>query len=247
MSKKKIILLAFILAVGVGGTYVAYNALAWARVAAEKIASDTLGVDVSVGSIDVSLTDKTVRVAGVTIGNPRGYDTPFAVRLGDIVVTADMLSRDALVIQNVSVSNNQIYLEMKGVKSNLAVLSDGIKTVSKKPKAKAQGAGTTSAAPTVTIKTLLIDNSSATVRAPLLNTDATLVLPPIRLTDIGQNNNQAAAVVAQITRAIVTAVLNAAARDGVLQNMAGVGVDKVKDGLKTGTDALKKGLEGLKF
>jgi hypothetical protein len=244
-AKKKIILLAFVLVVAGGGVYVACNALDWARIAAQNIASDALGVDVSVGSVDVSLADKSVRVSGVTIGNPRGYDTPYAVRLGAIKIAADILSRDQLAFRDVTVTDNTVFLEFKGVKSNLAALSNGIKTVPKKQ--TDSGHDKKSAGPNITIKTLLIDASSVTIRAPLLNTDTSLVVPPIRLTNVGQNNNQAAAVVAQITRAIISSVLNAAARNGVLGKITTTGTTLLDDGLKTGTDTLKKTLDRLKF
>ncbi len=243
MTSKKSIIAAVAVLVLLGGGYFVYrNMFDWIRIQAEKVASESLGVDVGIGSISVAFKDKTVRVKGIKIGNPKGFDTPYAVKLGLVEVQADVLSREKIVIKKVLVSDNSLHLEMKGPRSNLNALSQGIKG-----KGGNKASSGDSKPPTVNITDLVIEKTAMNVRSDMVKNQGAISLPTIRLKNVGQNNNQASAVVAQITRTVVNEALTAAARSGVLQNLSKQGVDTLKDGLKTGGDGLKKSLQGIGF
>jgi uncharacterized protein involved in outer membrane biogenesis len=242
MKTKNIVIVALLVALIGGGWFVYRNMFDWARIQAEKVASESLGVKVTIGSIGASFRDKSVSVKNIKIGNPKGFDTAYAVKLGDIQVVADVLSRDKVVIKKVLVSDNNINLEMKGASSNLNALQSGIKK-SGKPTASEK----TSKTPTLNIKDLVIDKSSINFQSDLVKNNGEVVMPTIHLKNVGQDNNQASAVVAQITRAVLNEALTAAARSGVLQNLSKAGTDALKGGLKTGTDELKKSLGKIKL
>jgi len=243
MAHKKKIIMAVVLLALIGGGYFVYrNMFDWIRLQAERVASDSLGVDVGIGSIDASFRNKTVRIKNIEIGNPKGYGMGDALKFGDIEIVADVLSRDRIVIKKVSVTDNEINLEMKGSKSNLNALSSGIKSGGGQPKSEESAK-----APTLNIEDLVIDKTKLTVKSNLVKSQGDITVPTIRLKNVGQNNNQATAVVAQIARAVLNEALSAAAKNGVLQNLSKAGVDTLKGGLKTGTEGFKKSLEGIGF
>src|SRR5262249_21620414 len=138
MKTKQLVTIAVIAALIGGGWFVYRNMFDWARIQAEKVASESLGGKVTIGSIGASLRDKTVSVKNIKIGNPKGFDTDYAVKLGDIEVVADVLSREKVVIKKVLVSDNSINLEMKGASSNLQALQSGIKKGGKPTKTESQ-------------------------------------------------------------------------------------------------------------
>jgi len=78
IAKITIYLIATVLAVTVlgGGIYVYMNLGNISKMIAENVASEALGVKVSIGEIDVSVKDKLVTVTDIRVRNPRGYKKP---------------------------------------------------------------------------------------------------------------------------------------------------------------------------
>ena len=56
----------------------------------ERYGSAVTGTAVEVDGVDLTLTSGLVDLAGVTVGNPRGYDTDYAVRIGSAAVALDI-------------------------------------------------------------------------------------------------------------------------------------------------------------
>lgn len=87
----------------------------------ERYGSAVTGTDVSVDGVDLALTAGRAELAGVTIGNPRGYETDYAVHIGRASVELDVgsLAGDVPVIEEIVLDGALINAEQREAASNL--------------------------------------------------------------------------------------------------------------------------------
>ena len=87
----------------------------------EKTASSTLGVPVTIKSIDLSILRGKVEIKGLVVNNPPGYANETLLELGDGVVNLDIgsLMSDTIKIQLVKLDNTKLTIEQKGLTNNL--------------------------------------------------------------------------------------------------------------------------------
>jgi hypothetical protein len=87
----------------------------------ESYGSALTGTDVDVAGVDLALTEGRADLAGITIGNPRGYETDHAVHIGHAGVALDIgsLAGDVPVIEELTVDGALINAEQRDVASNL--------------------------------------------------------------------------------------------------------------------------------
>lgn len=97
--RKLAVILAVVVAVLAGAAYWAFHSLDLiVRVAIEHYAPEVLGVSVKVRGIDISATDGRGSLRGLDIGNPGGFDAPYAVRVGEIRVALDPATATAPIV-----------------------------------------------------------------------------------------------------------------------------------------------------
>ena len=128
---KKLALIALIvLVVLAGGAYWALNSLDLiVRVAIEHYAPEVLGVAVKVRGIDISAADGRGALRGLEIGNPGGFDAPYAARVGEIRVALDPATATAAVvhIRELIVSSPAITYERSDRGTNLEAIQKNIR------------------------------------------------------------------------------------------------------------------------
>ena len=74
--------------VGVGA-YVFMNSGSLVKTAIEDMGPDYLLTDVSVDDVSLSLTDGRGTIRGLQLGNPPGFEGPYAMKLGEIKLAID--------------------------------------------------------------------------------------------------------------------------------------------------------------
>ncbi|MGD8733207.1 MAG: hypothetical protein PVI08_01890, partial [Gammaproteobacteria bacterium] len=57
--------------------------------AIEKAGSQATGVPVAVSGVSISLKEGSGEIRGLTVGNPPGFDSDYALKLGSISMTID--------------------------------------------------------------------------------------------------------------------------------------------------------------
>ena len=98
--KKALIVLVVLAVVVAGGVYLAYNSLdVLVKMALEHYGPDVTGVPVKVGEVKLSMRDGRGSLKGVEIGNPPGFSSPRAARLGEISVALDPATIRAPVVR----------------------------------------------------------------------------------------------------------------------------------------------------
>jgi hypothetical protein len=87
----------------------------------ERYGSAVTGTDVDVDGVDLALTAGRAHFTGLTVDNPSGYDTDYAVRIGTATVSLDIgsLAGDVPVVKDLEIDGALINAEQRGTASNL--------------------------------------------------------------------------------------------------------------------------------
>ena len=208
----------------------------------EKVASSTLGVPVTIKSINLSILRGKVEIKGLVVNNPPGYDpNETLLELGDGVVNLDIgsLMSDTIKIQLVKLDNTKLTIEQKGLTNNLNEI------VNKLPKEEKEAAPKTEkAGKNLTVAKLEITGTNVRMKVPPAPA-VSLKLDPIIMENLGTDSKLSVAkLVGKVMSALAVGVAKqaagstaelgkSAAKEGqkALEKTAGAGKDAV-DGIK---------------
>lgn len=129
-----VILLVALLVVGGLFFYGLRNLDSIIETAVERFGSDATQTEVAVGGVQVDLQKGRLQLADLTVANPPGYNTDYALALGGVAVQVDPSSissrEDAVVvIDEISVDGAHIVAELQGLeKSNLQELAKNVQS-----------------------------------------------------------------------------------------------------------------------
>jgi len=147
---------------------------------------------VLVGSVEFSPFTGVGALDGLTVGNPAGFSSPYAVVVDRIALQAEsgsLLGDGPVIIDSATVIAPQITYEAKSptATSNLEAIKNNAKAYAATPAATE----TASSARKVIIRDLTIMGGSITLDVPLPGAALTVPLPPLHLTNIGADTNGA--------------------------------------------------------
>ncbi len=234
-----------------GGVYLYMNFGSLAKQLGEKIATQALGVPVTIGNVQVSIPDRTAGVTNIRIGNPDGFEKDTILTIGGIRITIDTIKTDLATFNAIQVVNSEINLEMGGKGSNLQALQRQIKDRAKanaaadKEKAAQQNADEAKATKgnpeniKVIIRDFTMQDTKINANISGLGEDvANVTMPDLVLKDIGvkQNGVLAREAIAQILDAVMRSAQNTAATEGLVGNIS---VDSIKEKGQEAIDKIK--------
>lgn len=229
MKLRSLVLVALAAAVLVAG-----GALWWlwssrdalVREAIEKFGPEITGVAVSVKEVKLEPLEGKGMIGGLRLGNPKGFEAPSALTLGEMRLSMDpaSITKDVVVIREVVLQSPEITYERGGGSNNLDVIQknvDGYVARMAGPK-KEEGPK----------KKFLVENLYVRGGKVHFGTSVTLPLPDLHLRDIGKKSNGASAgeVVKQAWGAIVRSSMNLASRAGAA----------IKQGAKSAVEGAKR-------
>jgi hypothetical protein len=179
--------------------------------AIEKHGSEVTQTSVGVSGVELSLREGKGSIKGLRIGNPEGFKEDDAFTLDDITLDIDIqsLRDDPIVIDEIRISAPVVYAEAleTGV-TNIDVLRKNVE------KSTGSGGGEGDSKKTekrLRIKKFIFEEGRIEVDATALGIEKrTLVLPEIRLSDIGGPNG---AGPDEITRIVLVTVAKEAASE----------------------------------
>ncbi len=223
----------------IGGAYVFYNLSGFVKPYIERTASQTLGVRVTLGGLDISLQDKSVRATNLKIGNPDGFKTSYAVLVPDINIVLDTVSQELVTFKDISVTGTEVNLEVTPNGTNLQAIRNQLNTAPQSPE-EARNKEVAK----VIINKLALSGAKINPSVTLIegrNLEPVLV-PPVYLNGIGRKENGVLAheAMAQVFAAISRDLNQAAGNAGLLQ---GVSPDALKDMGATQVEQLKEKLK----
>lgn len=198
MKKLLIVLVLLVAVVGVVVWRLYANLDSIVAQAIEETGTEVTGTAVAVSGVELQLLDGKAAVSGIDVANPPGFPSPSIFRLGRIAVAIDIesLSDGPIVIDELLVSQPQVFLEMNGEnRSNLKALKNNIDSYATADAAQS-GASTATqdTALRFIIRKLVFDGghlSASSALAP--DKPAATDLPGFEMTDLGKARGGATA------------------------------------------------------
>jgi hypothetical protein len=226
-KKPPLVLTAIVVLVLLFGGYLYMNFGSLITRAAEKIASNALGVNVDIGWIDISTADKTATVHSLKIANPPGYSKPHAMTADKIVIKLNTATQELIDFGDIQVKGSVVNVEVseKGVN-----LNDLKNLANRKKQRESMGAKQVR----VIIQRMVIETSTLNPSFSLLKKDIKPVeMPPVTFSKMGGGGGMEAgdAVVQVLTRYLSKAE-SQARQGGLLKELS-----TIEDVQKTLDDA----------
>jgi hypothetical protein len=223
------IALLLLLVIGVF-VYVGYNTNSIVKNAIETIGPQYLGAAVRVKDVDISLQDGRGTLTDLEIGNPSGYEGPYALRVGTVSMTLDVAqsSTGLVVLKRVTIDGARVAAIAKSAKdTNFRALSSNVPASNSSPMK-------------LIIDQFDLTNTQAAVTSPLLSRAVEVNVPDVHLKDIGRSSGGVGvgAVIEQILAPITKAIGRSLSEAGI--QSLGVDPNQLKsDAAQRMNDALQ--------
>jgi hypothetical protein len=162
----------------------------------EKYGREALQANVTLADADVSLKSGQGQLKGLVVGNPKGFATASALKLGEVKVVLDTsrTTKDVIVLKEILIAAPQVTYEMASGGSNFDALQKNAQAYAKlmggdgaKKKEEKKGEG-----PKLIIDNLYVRDGKVGVSHALLKgKQLDAPLPNIHLKDIGKEKKGA--------------------------------------------------------
>ena len=208
-----------------------------AKAAIEKGSTAALGVQTKLGSAKLKIFDGQLKMSGLDVANPAGFQSKHFLNLkdGDVAVTLGSLTHDVVEVPHLTLADLDVNLEKKAGKSNYQVILDNLK-----------GSETDSSPSSKEGKRFIIKNldiKNVKVHLDMLGVGGNLSkinvpIDEIKLENVGSDSNKGV-LLKDLTGVIIKAIFAAAIDKGGSLIPADIG-GELKNGL-----AQLQGLEKL--
>jgi hypothetical protein len=193
-----------------------------------------LGVSVQVGTVEISTQSGRGNLRNIVVGNPSGYSSTQAVRIGEaaLALDASTITSDVVVIREITVDAPDITYELVGGKANLEVIQRNIEAALRREGGSGSAAAQDSKERRYVIHAANIRKAQVRVTNPLLRGGGlSFTLPDIALRNIGGDGKGVTGAEAAriVTAALVARIAARALTSGQLFDRGAAGA---KDLLK---------------
>lgn len=235
MLKKILGISIFVLFV-VTGTYLYFNFNNIALRTTETIATNALGVDVKIGSLDVALLDKRVTVANIKIANPEGYKGNYIIEIGQIDIGLNSVSSSLIDFKNIDVTEPVINVEINDKGMNVMDLKNQLSSGGNASENSSSG-GDAGESIKVTIDSAEIKTTTINASVAFLDKNiASFTMPSMKFTDIGKGENTSAGdAMTQILKKYTAKIQEHVVKNNAL---SGVDIPGISDVNKVVNDAI---------
>jgi hypothetical protein len=193
----------------------------------ETYSSEIIQAEVKLDGVELDPGSGRGELRGLTVGNPQGFKTPSAFKLGMVSLHVDIgsLTGDTIVIKEIIIDKPEVTYELGAGGSNIDAIRKNVEAY------MGGGGGTGKKEDKGEGPKLIIENFY--VRGGIVNVSATILagktlsvaLPDIHLKDIGKEDD--GATPGQVAEKILAAI-----GDGASSAVASIGVGKTLDSLK---------------
>jgi len=193
----------------------------------ERYGSAVTGTDVNVGGVDLTLTSGRAALEGVTIDNPSGYDTDYAVRIGTATVelAVGSLAGSVPVIEELVLDGALINAEQRDTASNLTDIQKHATASSGEAPAGEPGR--------IVVERFRLRNARLLITSEHLSKPEELPLDDVVVENIGQASG--GATYSEAAEAMLMPVL-AAARAAATQRLQVAAADAVTEAAREELD-----------
>ncbi len=242
------VLSALVLLVGIILFFVVSSLDSLIKVAVEQYGSEITQVEVRLNEAEVSVTSGQGALRGLSVGNPKGFQTPNAFQLGEISIALDVgtVTQDTIVVKEIVITAPEVTYELGIQGNNIDAIRRNVDASLSKGKGKSKGKSASKGdegGPKFVIEHLYIRNGKVNVSATMLKGKTlSASLPEIHLTGIGKKRG--GATPGEVIQKVVGAL-----GQGTTRAVATLNLDKVlgtAKGTLTGVKGLvEKGVEGV--
>lgn len=200
----------------------------------ESYGEASTGTEVRLRAANVSVRESSGTLSGLSIGNPEGYETDFALQLDEIRldVEPESLVSGPLVLNEIVVSGATLNAEQRGDSSNLTEILDRMEQGD-------QGETSAESNGRIIIDRFRLEGGRITLTSELLAEEQYVDLPEVRVEDVGRSTGGVS--YDETTEALLTPIL-AAARSAVLDRLRDAAVDEASEEIE---DAAEERLREL--
>lgn len=247
---KKIILGAIaVIVIGVAAlfSYFYVNLDGMVKGAIEKYGSQVAGVKVTVAAVKLDVPNGKVSISDLTVGNPAGFNSANALKLGEVSVALDTAksTKTLIDITRVLVASPEVTYELggQGGVSNIQAIQNNVQAFTAKAgggnAAEAQKPADDKNAVKLVIDALDVTSGKVTLAAPIPGVAAGAPLGDIHLTNIGKDSGGASPQ--QVAEQLLNAVSKSATKAA-----GSIGIGNVSDAAKGALDSVTKGADPAK-
>jgi hypothetical protein len=195
--------------------------------------------ELHVADVSVSIFSGEAKIKNFFLGNPAGFKTPDAMKVGSVFVKVDekSLTGNTIVVDRIEVVSPEITYEKKGEIDNFHTILNNIEKNSNTEKRSKQESGKEGTGKKLIIRDFVVKNGKVNLALSVYGLGDKQIsspLPDIHLTNIGEKKNGAspaeafkevfASLYGKITSPAVTDVLNKQLKS------IGVNLDSLKEG-----------------
>ena len=220
--------------------------------AVETYGSEATKATVQLDDVEVSPTSGQGAMRGLFVGNPEGFDTASAFKLGSISVRLDVgtLTEDTIVINEIIIDKPEVTYEIGASGSNIDALKRNVNAYAGTERKGAAEKKADGAGPKLVIAKLRITGGVVNVSAVALKgKKLSAPLPTIELNDIGKKKGGASPgevieqVLDRVSQSIgkSVATLNLGDVIGSAGKQAREALDKATAGTEGAKEAIRKG------
>lgn len=155
--------------------------------AIEKYGSQITGTKVSVSSVQIRATEGTAIVQGLVVGNPEGFKTPYALKVGKIEVelSVSSITGNVVLIKKILVDSPDVIYEKAHGTTNFDVIQ---KHIAGSSGSSSGGSNESNSGKKLIVEEIAIRGAKAQASAPFMSGKTLLVdLPNITIRNIGKS------------------------------------------------------------
>lgn len=140
--------------------------------------------EVSVGAVEIRASDGTGIIRDLSVGNPAGFKTAHAVKVGEIEIGIDIasLTREVVIIRKVAIRSPDVIYEKGEVMTNLDAIQQNIAAYLGPSAKKSDGGGKKLIVEELTLR----DGRAQASAAFLQGKTVSVALPDITLRNLGR-------------------------------------------------------------
>ncbi|MDN5872516.1 MAG: AsmA family protein [Nitrococcus sp.] len=217
------------------------------KYAVEEYGPSVTGTPVNLDEVKLALFSGNAELHGLKIGNPEGFESPYAFKLGDLKVNLvpESLASDTIVVKELVVGGASLNAEFDGMKSNLKQILDNVKQSagsSGQEQQPAPEAGTGKPKKFI-VQEFRFTGGEVSVLSDVANVKQTASIPGFAIHDIG--SAEGGVTVAELTKVLLQPIINKAieqAKAKALQQASEQIKEKVQEKVQDKVGETLKGL-----
>jgi hypothetical protein len=246
MKKLLVILIALVVVAAAAAVFLLGSIGEIVKGVVERVGSDATQAPVTLETVDLSVTAGSGELRNLVVGNPAGFESEHAMKLGLVRVTLDTatINADPVIVKEVVVDGPEVIYEVGTGGTNIGAIQENVEAYARR---LGGGGGGDAPAPDgeegrkVIIENLYIRNVKVTVAATFLGgKGAGATIPEIHLRDVGKA--EGGATPGEVAAEFLDALL-----DGVVKAVTDLDIDGLKkqgEGLLENAGKALKGIFG---